>query len=414
MISKGRVIRTGLFFALANFFITIAIGALLRYHYYEPIDQFADRYWIHAHSHVGFLGWAFMAIITFSFSMQLPKSSGLNRYMYRILIYFQLAVLGMLVTFPFMGYAAPSIFFSTFHMVLSIVFVVWFFRNSDGNDLSVKYLRAALIFMLISSVGPLALGPLMVLEMKGTPVYDMAVYFYLHFQYNAWFTLAIFGLFIKLIEQLGFPIRDEKGRLILHLLIYASILSLALSALGFETFWYVRAIGMAGAVLQIIAGYIFLVLVLKNLHLARSVSNRFANWFFGAALFSWLMKIMLQFISAIPVVTEFAFYNRDAIMTYLHLTFLGFVSCFLFGLMIIKKYLSVESRIARSGYVIFFLGVLSMEVTLGIRSFPQFLSLEAFDTVKIALLLEAILLVVSLIFILFYGFIIPKRKLKHR
>jgi hypothetical protein len=414
LISKGRVIRTGLFFALANFFITTAIGLLLRYHYYHPIDQFADRYWIHAHSHVGFLGWAFMAIITFSFSMQLPKSSGLNRYMYRILIYFQLAVLGMLVTFPFMGYAAPSIFFSTFHMVLSIVFVVWFFRNSDGNDLSVKYLKAALIFMLISSVGPLALGPLMVLEMKGTPVYDLAVYFYLHFQYNAWFTLAIFGLFIKLIEQLGFPIKDGRGRLILHLLIYASILSLALSALGFETFWYVRAIGMAGAVLQIIAGYLFLVLVLKNLHLARSVSNRFANWFFGAALFSWLMKIMLQFISAIPVVTEFAFYNRDAIMTYLHLTFLGFVSCFMFGLMIIKKYLSVESRIARSGYVIFFLGVLSMEVTLGIRSFPQFLSLEAFETIKIALLLEAILLVVSLIFILFYGFIIPKRKLKHR
>lgn len=332
--------------------------------------------------------------------------------MYRLLVYLQITILGMLVTFPFMGYAAPSIFFSTCHMVLSVMFVVLFFRNSDSNDLSVGFMRAALVFMLISSIGPLALGPMMVMGMKGTAIYDLAVYFYLHFQYNAWFTLAIFGLFVKLIENLGFPIKSKKGRQILHLLIYSSILTLALSALGFETFWYVRGIGLVGVILQLWAGFIFLVLVLKNLHLARSVSNSYAIWFFGIALFAWLLKIVLQFISVIPAVTDFAYFNREAIMTFLHLAFLGFASCFLLGMMIIKKYLSVLSRVVRFAYVLFISGIVLTEATLGIKSFPQLLSIEAFKSLNILLFAEAVLLFICLVIILFYGFIIPKRAMK--
>lgn len=347
-----------------------------------------------------------------AFALMIPKNSAINRRMYRLLIYLQLSVLGMLVTFPFMGYAAPSIFFSTVHMVLSLIFVLFFFKNTDSEDLSVKYMRVALVFMLISGLGPLALGPMMVLEMKGTPLYDMAVYFYLHFQYNAWFTLAIFGLFIKLIENLGFPIKYKKGRLILNLLVYASILTLALSALGFETFWYVRIVGSLGATFQVMAGFIFLVLVLKNLHLARSVSNTFASWFFGIALFTWLVKIMMQFISVIPVISDFVYFNREAIMTYLHLSFLGFASCFLIGLMIIKKVLSVENRMAKSGYLMFLLGIILMEITLGIKSFPHLLEIEMIKVLNLFLLLEGILLFVSIAILLFFGFIIPKRTRK--
>jgi hypothetical protein len=403
-----------LFFSLANFLLTAAVGVLLRYHFVAPIHQFPMRYWIHAHSHIGFLGWVFTAIITMVFATQLPKSRLMNRRMCRLLIYFQVATLGMLVTFPFMGYAAPSIFFSTLHMILSAVFVVHFYKSSDPKDLSVQYLKAALAFMLISGIGPLTLGPMMALGMKGTQIYDLAVYFYLHFQYNAWFTLAVFGLFVKLIETLGFPIKREKGKLILHLLIYSSILTFALSALGFEVFWYIWLIGLIGALLQLWAGFIFLKLVLKNMHLARSVSNSFAKWFFGIALFAWMVKIMMQFISVIPVVTDFAYFNREAIMTYLHLTFLGFVSCFLIGLFIIKKHLSVFNGMAKFGYVLFLVSVASMEMTLGAKSFPQFLSIPAFGMINILLLIEGGLHFLSLIIILFYGFIFPKRAGKQK
>ncbi len=412
MISKGRVIRTGLFFALINFLLTIGIGLLLRYHYWSPIHQFADRYWIHAHSHVGFLGWIFMALITMAFAMLVPKDSRINRYMYRLIIYLQLSVLGMLITFPFMGYAGPSIFFSTVHMLLSLVFVLFFFNNTDADDIAVKFMRWGLIFMLISSLGPLALGPMMAMNLKGTPIYNFAVYFYLHFQYNAWFTLGIFGLIIKLLENLGFPIKHKQGKLILNLLIYASVFTLALSALGFETLWYVQGIGAAGAIIQIWAGILFLIAVWKNLKLARSLNNTYAIWFIGMALFAWLLKILLQFISVIPFVTEFAYFNREAVMTYLHLAFLGFASCFLFGLMLIKKLLTASNVIARLGFWIFIFGIVSMELTLGVRSFPQFLNINAFQAIKMFLLLESLVLLLSLIMILFYGFVIPKRKVR--
>lgn len=408
MISKGRVIRAGLLFAMVNFLFTVLIGVLLRYHYHSPISQFADRNWIHAHSHAGFLGWVFMALITMIFAMQIPKSFAMNRRMYRLLVFLQISTLGMLVTFPMMGYAAPSIFFSTVHMVLSAVFMVMFYRNSDAQDLSVRYVQAALVFMLISGIGPLSLGPMMVLDMKGTDMYDLAVYFYLHFQYNAWFTLAIFGLFIKLMENLGFPINCRKGSLILHLLVYASILTFALSALGFESYWYVRAVGLAGVLLQLWAGFVFMKYALKNLRLARSAANKYGKWFLGVALFAWLMKIMLQFISVIPVVTQFAYYNREAIMAYLHLSFLGFASCFIIGLLIIKKYLFVTGTMSKTGYILFIAGVVLMELTIAVKAFPQFLSLELFGTINFLLLAEAVLLFIGVAIILFYGFIIPK------
>ena len=409
MISKGRVIRAGLLFSMVNFLFTVLIGVLVRYNYLSPVAEFADRNWIHAHSHAGFLGWIFMALITMIFSMQIPKSFSINRQMYRLLVFFQISILGMLVTFPMMGYAAPSIFFSTAHMVLSAIFVVMFYRNSDPHDVSVRFIQAALVFMLISCLGPLSLGPMMVLGMKGSDIYDLAVYFYLHFQYNAWFTLAIFGLFIKLMENLGFPINRRKGSLILHLLVYASILTFALSALGFESYWYVRVVGLVGAILQLWAGFIFMRYALKNLRLARSVSNKYSKWFFGVALFAWLLKVMLQFISVIPVVTQFAYYNREAIMAYLHLSFLGFASCFLIGLLIIKKYLFVFSPMARVGYFLFITGAVLMEITVGLKAFPQLLSLEFFKVINILLLAEAVLLFSAVAFILFYGFIIPKR-----
>lgn len=411
MISKGRVTRIGLIFAIFNFILTAALGVLVRYHTVSPIADFVERYWIHAHSHTGFLGWAFLALITFAYAMMIAKSARINRRMYRLLIYLQVSIIGMVVTYPFVGYAAPSILFSTFHMILSLLFVILFYRNSNGKELPVRFMRAGLIFMLISGIGPLALGPMMVMGMKGTAIYDMAVYFYLHFQYNGWFVLAVFGLFIMLIKNLGFPMKESKGKMILHLTIYAVILTLASSALGFSTHWAIRLLSLLGAILQLWVGFILLKLILTHIHLARSVRNTIAKWFFGIALLAWLLKIMLQFISVIPVVTDFAYFNRDAIMAFLHLTFLGFVSCFLIGLMIIQNHLTIANRAARIGYWLFLLSVVAMEMMISLKAFPQILSFSLFQSTNLILLVASIGSFLSLSIILFYGFLFPKKKM---
>lgn len=414
MISKGRVIRTGLFLAIANFLITAAIGIILRYHNVNPIADFADRYWIHGHSHVGFLGWVFTALIILAFGMLLPKNASINRRVYRLLIYFQIAILGMLATFPFMGYAAPSILFSSFHMILSLFYAILFFRNAYKNDLASKFMKAALVFMLISSLGPLALGPMMVMGMKGTDWYDMAIYFYLHFQYNGWFTLAIFALLIKLLEQMGMAVPYRKGKLLYRLVVYATILTLSLSALDFGFSPFVHIAGFVGASLQLWAGFILLKLLFVRTDLSNFLSNAWARIFFGVALFSWGLKIVMQFMSVFPLVSGFAYHNRDAIMTYLHLSFLGFASCFLIGLLLAKKYFSASNLISKVGFGMFLIGVVLMELSIGLKSLPQFLNLALFKTINIALFAEALMLFFSVAIMLFFAFILPNRSIKQK
>ena len=414
MISKGRVIRIGVFFSIANFLITAILGVVLRYNAIIPINGFSDRYWIHAHSHTGFLGWVFIILAVMGFGFLLPKNAKINRRVYRLLIYFQIAVLGMLVTFPFMGYAAPSIIFSTLHMILSIVYVMVFFKNSDSNDLAVKFMKAGLIFMLISSIGPLALGPIIVGGFRGTEWYDMAIYYYLHFQYNGWFTLAVFALLINFMIKSGIQVDERKGTTLYRLLVLGTIMTLALSALGFDFSVFAQIVGMVGAVLQLWAGFILLKMLFVRADLNKIIINNLAKWFFGIALFSWLLKIVMQFLSSIPTIADFVYLSRDAIMTYLHLSFLGFTSCFVIGLLIANNYLKTGNLVSRIGYMLFLLSVVSMELTIGLRSIPQYLSFNLFQSINTILLVESFLLFTSIFIILFYGFILSNRVAKQR
>ena len=412
MISKGRVIRTGLFFALANFLITAAIGALLRFNDVFPISTLPARNWIHAHSHTGFLGWAFMALATLAFGMLLPKNGRINRRSYRLIINLQIAVLGMLVTFPFMGYAAPSIIFSTFQMILSLIFAVLFFRNVEKNDLASKFMKAGLVFMLISGLGPLTLGPIVVMDMKGTTIYDMAVYFYLHFQYNGWFTMAVFALLFKMLDEFSIEYDLAKGKLIYKLLIIAMILTIALSALSFEPNRIVYFIGFAGAVIQLWAGFILLKILFVKTKLTNILLNGWVKWFFGIALASWLLKIMMQFLSPLPFISEFAYFNREAIMTYLHLSFLGFTSCFLIGLLIVKNFLSASRIISKVAFGLILVGVVLMELTIGLKSFPQLLNLKMLKTINMALFAESLMLFFGIAILLFYAYIFSNKAIK--
>ena len=388
---------------MCNFFVTVVIGALLRYNTVFPVESLAVRNWIHAHSHTGFLGWIFIAIMTIAYATMLPKDEETRRKVYRLLVLVQLSVVGMLVTFPISGYAASSIIFSSMHMLLSVLLTIFCFKNTDKGDLSVRYVRTALIFMLVSSIGPLMLGPIIAMGMKGTEIYDLAVYFYLHFQYNGWFTIAIFGLFIKMIDVLGFPMKEKNGKIILKLLIISAILTLSLSALGFEPYWYLRLIGFVGVAIQLYAGFFFLRIVFLNIKLARRVESKLIKWFFGIALFSWLLKIMMQFLSVIPIVTDFAYFNREAIMFYLHLTFLGFASVFLVGFYMIRQYLWYEGKVLKMGYILLLVSIVLMELTIGLKALPQFFDAETILVFNKMLLFESILVVLSLLIIMILG-----------
>ena len=320
----------------------------------------------------------------------------------------------MLVTFPFMGYAFPSIFFSTAHMLFSLVFVILFFRHTSKSSLHARFFRTGLVFMLISGLGPLALGPIIVFSSRETPLYDMAIYFYLHFQYNGWFTMAVFGLLCKLMEDFGIPIKSEIGKTIYRLLVYSIILTLALSAIGFDNSRFVRIVGLIGAAIQIWAGFLFLKIVFIKNQLIKYINDGLVKWLFGISLFSWLLKIMMQMLSGLPVISDFVYMSRDAIIMYLHLSFLGFTTCFVLGLLLIKNHLFALNSISRIGFFIFVVGIVAMEIGIGLKSLPQYLNLKILQFLNHLLFIDSILIFVGVFIILFFAFLLSNRPIKRR
>jgi len=245
-------------------------------------------------------------------------------------------------------------------------------------------------------------------------MYDMAIYFYLHFQYNGWFTLAIFGLMFQFMMDLGITIDFVKGRAVYRLLVYATILTLALSAIGFQESLFVRIVGLVGAFLQLMAGFLFLQIIFIKDQLGRFIKNKLATWLFGIALFSLLLKMMMQLLSGLPVISDFVYLSRDAIIMYLHLSFLGFASCFIFGLLLVKNHLFTINRISRVGFVLFSIGIIVMVLAIGLKSLPQYLDLETLKSLNTVLMVDSVIIFIGIFITLFFAFLLSNRAIKQR
>ena len=205
MINLRRHTRTAfLYFCIAAF-----LGVFLRLFFVTPIGA-NFRYVVHAHSHIALLGWVYLALITLIYRLYIPPGTKTILYK-RIFQFTQITLIGMLCTFPFTGYALWSIIFSTLFLFSSYITAWYFFKNVDAvnkQTFSFKCIRAALWYKLISSVGPWAVGGVMATLGKTSIWYKLSIYFYLHFQYNAWFILALCGILFYFLEKNG-PLKDR-------------------------------------------------------------------------------------------------------------------------------------------------------------------------------------------------------------
>ena len=96
---------------LIFFFIASVVGVLLRWHQVYPVEGFVYPYWLHAHSHLMFLGWVFNALLVNAVVQFLPDVP-VKRYT-NIIWLLNALVLGMLISFPLQGYGVYSIIIST-------------------------------------------------------------------------------------------------------------------------------------------------------------------------------------------------------------------------------------------------------------------------------------------------------------
>ena len=332
MYQKSWIKITILFLLIATF-----LGVLLRYQMFNPVEGINFKNLLHTHSHIAFMGWIFNALFVGLVYSFIPKDfAGAKKY-HKLFLAFQLSVLGMLFSFPFQGYGAISIAFSTLHVLLSVVLVVFFVRDQKKlfkrkKPFSLYFALAAFFFLLLSSFGPFALGYGMAKEVEG-PFNQLAIYFYLHFQYDGWFTFAIFALFYRMLEKEQILYQRSPARIFFLLMLGSCIPAYAGSTLWTHPGNWVYLSALAGALAQSL-GLWYFAKSLNGKHNLVKIKQTMPGWTwfllcfaFGCFVFNTLMQLM----GTIPYFADMAYNVRNFLIFYLHIIFLGFVSLFLFA-----------------------------------------------------------------------------------
>src|SRR5690606_16631651 len=243
----------------------------------------------------------------------------------------QVTLLGMLFTFPFQGYALYAIIFSTLFLCCSFVYFAFFTKHVRAEMKGSKALRcvqAAFWYMVVSSIGLCAMGALIATLGPGSPWYRIAMYFYLHFQYNGWMVLALVGLFIFLLERRGTKLPAQGFNRFFWALNLGIVLSFFLSTLWTSPHGSLYVLGAMGALLQLGALGQLGIMLAKGKGLP-SFSKMQARLLRTATLFLTI-KMLMQLLTSLPYFARLAFTYLDLTIGYLHLTFLGAISIGLF------------------------------------------------------------------------------------
>jgi hypothetical protein len=342
-------------------FLAAAIGLFLRWQFVSPTPGIRYTYFLHAHSHVMFLGWVTNALFLAFVEYHLP---GLKRHWYRRLFWaLQVLVLGMLISFPIQGYGLYSIIFSTLHTLLMMAFAIHFFKETrTDNRTSVWFARISLFFFFISTAGPFALGYLMANNLGQSVWYNFSIYYYLHFQYNGFFIFGILSIFFLMLETKGIEFSGLRVLRFGRWMAIACIPAYALSVLFAEPGTVFNAIGFIAAVIQI-GAFAFLLKEVKSIR--TDLSDRIdptAYKLFILVTISVGLKLVLQLASAHAYIAALAYSMRPVIIAYLHLVLVGVISLFILAWYVDRQFIKREW--AYRGLALLLIGFVGSEVCL--------------------------------------------------
>lgn len=361
--------KTWFLVSFAYLVLVALMGTLLRLNFFYPLTGIPYDHLLHAHSHTGMLGWVYSVLFTGLLLVFHPQGFWERRY--KVLFWAtQVANLGMLVTFLMQGYGAYSIAFSTLHILLSYAFILVFTKDTKAllktysvpEAYALKFVYAGLFYLFLSSFGPWGLAVIAANGLKDSNLYDQAIYFYLHFQYNGWFLLTLIGLFVNYLGGHTSLSIQPLARAF-HLLAWTMIPAYALSLLGFEVSCIILGIALVTALLQLAGG------------LSLGASFRFGRPDNGGqpkviqaigifVIGMFFLKWIFQAIGAVPLFHELSYQTREVVIGYLHLNMLGIVTAGLFYWGYQYRLLKLNTKIAKTGLWIFLTGFILSEILL--------------------------------------------------
>lgn len=383
--------------ALGYFMIIAILGVLLRFIAITDIPV-SYKYIVHTHSHVALLGWVYTALTTLLYYAFLRSQPIKNKY--RIIFWFtQATIIGMLFSFPFTGYALFSIIFSSLFLIASYWFVYFFFKYCPENlkkTNSYRLIRISLWYMVLSSIGPWALGFIMNTAGSGSNWYRNAIYFYLHFQYNGWFIVALCGIFLFILEKRSFILSEKIFNRFYYLLNAGVILTFFLSLLWMRPHSSFYLLALMGGLFQLIAfGVLFSAIYSKAFSAFKNVSPLLI---FSIKLIVFLLSIKLiaQILGSFPVIAETIFTNLDMIISYIHWVFLGIVSVLLLVFLNYFKLL----KLTKTDLYIYLIGFFLTEFLIFYRGLTSLTQIGTLSSIHLLISLASVILFIAIAFIL--------------
>lgn len=354
--------KSWIFTCFINFLVASLMGLLLRLMYVAPIEGINFQFLMHGHSHVAMLGWVYLMLYSLIIHFFVSEENQQKPIYNRLFWVTQFAVIGMMIDFPAQGYAFASILFSTLHIFCSYYFVYLIWKDAKPHTYPEKrMLRTALFFMVFSTFGVWCLGPAVGLLGKASAFYQIAIQFFLHFQFNGWFLFAVLALFFK---QSSIAIDEKKFRLFYNLLVTATVLTLALPVSWFldnPIFYWINAVGIT---IQLISLVLFAQLIQRQFHTFFAPLSSLEKIVYRFALCSLALKISIQLVVLSPQLAQISHQIRDFVVGYIHLTMLGIITGFLFAFTLQNGFLNIKNKIQKWGVKIFLIGFVATEILL--------------------------------------------------
>ncbi|MEM0517143.1 hypothetical protein [Aequorivita flava] len=361
--------------ALAYFFIVALMGILLRFYFVTSLP-FNYKFLLHAHSHTALLGWIYLGLTTLIYRIFLTGVQKPKRYKY-IFLFTNICIVGMMVTFPFQGYALYSIIFSTLFLFASYWFSWFAIRQVPEHfkkRFSWKLIKTSLWYLVFSSIGPWTIGGVMATLGPESIWYKTSIYFYLHFQYNGWFILALLGVLFYIFEENGVQFKQEKLTSFFMLINFGVLFTLFLSVLWFvpPTVFYI--LGLMGALAQLLAFYELYLLLKGNFKILQLTFSSRAFFLLKLAATLFFVKLFMQIFSAFPYYATLVYQLKDFVIGYLHLVFLGIVIPTLLAFLQYFKLLNIP----KSFLWLFIFGLATTEALIFYKALAVWLGLPFF------------------------------------
>src|SRR5699024_730227 len=349
-------------------FMTASTGIVMRYILLSTDQSIIPfSFLLHGHSHIAILGWTFLGTFLIFLKLTWDELKAKKQAIYIIVGTFLITLL-MFLAFLYQGYAVYSIIFSTLHIGIEYWMVVFIFKKlkemKNIPTYSRLFIKGALISLVISSIGPFALGGFGMTGMKEYPLFEMAIYFFLHFQYNGWLYLMLIGTFLIILHK--------KNIRFQHRLIQSSFWIYIISlfpAYVLSILWY--GLGITGRILAIFgsAGQFISIILLVTaiLQKRKAIQEHFTQHIQMSLLFTFMLliaKSVMEFGLLHESFAALIFDTRPVIVGYLHLMLLGFISIFILTQYQITGLLNEQQNTVLYGLAIFIFGFVINELVL--------------------------------------------------